>query len=148
VVGPSFFACVGDAIGGIVRLIGGDPHVFTHSYGVKVWFGDSVREHYEAQLIRPDRALRLEIGFHSEHPNADHNDSALAVLTSTAATWRPALGSEPAAGPFLGRRGWTRLSECWDPPAEGLDGAIEVAVRLADYMTQLEPIRIGNVRQP
>jgi hypothetical protein len=46
-----------------------------------VWFGSSEppREHYEAQVIRTQRASRkasvlaLEIGFHAENPKAADN---------------------------------------------------------------------------
>ena len=46
-------------------------------------------------------------------------------------------------GPFLGRPDvWRRVSETWpDPDLGGEDLGIEVAVRLADYITALEPVR-------
>ena len=45
-------------------------------------------------------------------------------------------------GPFLGRQGWTRVSETWPAPHfEDIDEVIEVAARLADYVNALEPVR-------
>lgn len=138
----SFFDHVRNAVEGFVGNVPGPRQTTAHSRGVKVWFGDSTREHYEAQLIRINEAITLEIGFHSEYPNNSDNDAVLVHLASLEPTWRPTLGHEAESGPFIGRRGWTRISECWEPPrGSSLDEAIEVAARLADYVTSIEPLR-------
>lgn len=135
-----FFTYVRDAIEGVVVTGRRDVRAFAHGRGVKVWFGDSTREHYEAQLIRVGEKVLLEIGFHSEHSDASKNDDTIRRLVATEGEWRTVLDSAEV-GPFLGRRGWTRISECWDPPKPTLDSAIDVAARLADYIVQLEPRR-------
>ena len=56
--------------------------------------------------------------------------------------WRRALGKDAVAGPFLGPDNWRRISETWpdiDLSEEGL--AIEIGVRLVDYIGALEPLR-------
>lgn len=118
--------------------------------GIKIWFGPvkPPREHYEAQLISPDgvdgaTAIALEIGFHAEHPNVADNDAAIGVLVDSEPRWRPALGDEAVVGPFLGRADvWRRVSETWpDPDLGDEDLAVEVAMRLTDYIATLEPLR-------
>ncbi len=140
-VDAEFFGQVRDAVEGFVAVVGPDLRTTSHGRGVKVWFGDATREHYEAQLVRVGDRELLEIGFHAEYPEAAKNAEVLTRLTAQATTWRRKLGKEPQAGPFLGRRGWTRVSECWDPPAATLDAAIDVAARLADYVIAIEPRR-------
>ena len=56
--------------------------------------------------------------------------------------WRAELGDEPVPGAFLGADRWRRISETWEPPdPDDVDATIEVAARLADYVTVLEPLR-------
>ncbi len=56
--------------------------------------------------------------------------------------WRAELGDEPVAGPFLGSDVWRRISEVWEPlDPDDVDAVIEVAARLADYVTTIEPLR-------
>ncbi len=136
-----FFSQVRDAVEGFVAVVGPELRTTSHGRGVKVWFGDATREHYEAQLVRVRDQGFLEIGFHSEHPEAAKNAEVLTRLTAQETTWRRELGEDPVAGPFLGRRGWIRVSECWDPPAATLDTAIDVAARLADFVIAIEPRR-------
>ncbi len=141
-VDDSFFDHVRNATEGFVGGITGVRHATAHSRGVKVWFAGATREHYEAQLIHDGNATKLEIGFHAEHPNGAQNDAVLKHLLSLEPTWRPDLGNEAETGSFIGRKGWTRISECWEPPtASSIDEAIEVAARLADYVNALEPLR-------
>ena len=122
-------------------------HSSAHRGGLKVWFGDAKREHYEAQLIRADDGVLLEIGFHAEHAAAARNDAAIALLGAAEPTWRPALGAEPVVGPFLGRAGWCRVSETWPAPDfDDIDEVIEVAARLAEYINALEPCRRDDGR--
>ena len=126
----------------------GEPHVKAHRYGIKVWFGSETptREHYEAQVmsarhVAEARTLALEIGFHAEHPKPADNTAALAHLTKHERKWRKAIGTEASAGPFLGRDTWARVSETWpDPDLSEEDLAFEVAARLTDYITALEPV--------
>jgi hypothetical protein len=121
----------------------------THRYGTKVWFGPEQppKEHYEAQVIGADHVvdaevLAVEVGFHAEHPQAEANDAVLAALADQEAAWRPALGPDAEAGPFLGRASWRRLSETWpDPDLGDPELAVELALRLLDYVTALEPVR-------
>lgn len=137
-----FFETVRDAFEGFVRAVPGRRNTYVHSRGLKAWFDDDTREHYEAQLIRVDGELRLEVGFHAEHPKAPLNEAVLQRMRVSEAKWRKALGDEAVAGDFIGRKGWQRISEVW-PANEtpDVDDAIEVAARLADYVIALEPVR-------
>jgi hypothetical protein len=120
----------------------GRPQSSAHRGGLKVWFGESKREHYEAQLIRLDGEVVLEVGFHAEHAKPADNQAATALLLESEANWRPALGDDPVIGEFLGRPGWSRVSETWPAPSlDDVDEVIEVAARLADYINALEPCR-------
>jgi hypothetical protein len=115
-----------------------------------VWF-DTVkptREHYEAQVIGarhvPDATtLAIELGFHAEHPDPTENERVLAVLVAGERRWRKVLGRAATPGPFIDdRRGWQRLSETWsDPDLGDPDLPIELATRLTDYISVLEPLR-------
>ena len=139
---PGFFETIRDAFEGFVAGVGGRRNISVHSRGLKVWFDDDTREHYESQLIRIDGEVQLEIGFHSEHPKAPQNDAVLRRLLDVEPVWRPDLGDEAVAGDFIGRAGWRRISEVWPPPdAEVVDEAIEAAARLADYVIAFEPVR-------
>jgi hypothetical protein len=128
----------------------GELHVRTHRYGAKVWFGTSSppREHYEAQVVGPRHVadaeiLAVEVGFHSEHPNPAENEKVLAGLVKQQKRWRRVLGDEAVAGDFLGRTDdWKRVSETWpDPDLSDPDLGFELATRLLDYVTALEPVR-------
>ena len=147
VVEPGFFEIVRDAFEGFVAGVGGKCNIWVHGRGMKVWFDDETREHYEAQLIRVDGEVQLEIGFHAEHPKAPQNTEVVRRLVAAQSTWRKQLGDEAEAGDFIGRAGWQRISEVWPVPgASEVDGpdvdeAIEAAARLADYVRALEPVR-------
>lgn len=128
----------------------GEFHHRAHSYGVKVWFGPATppREHYEAQVVGADadkRAtlLAIEVGFHSEYPKAAENDEVIAYLLANEKRWRRAVGREAEVGDFLGRADrWRRVSETWPDPDLSDGGlVIELAARLTDYVTGLEPVR-------
>lgn len=119
-------------------------------YGMKVWFGPDrpPRDHYEAQVIGPDASpeaevLALEVGFHAEHPDERESQAVLDRLLADEARWRGIVGAEATAGTFLGRAThWRRISETWpDPDLGAEDLPLEVATRLADYITALEPVR-------
>lgn len=138
----SFFHQVQDALEGFVADVEGELHTVAHKRGLKVWFDDATREHYEAQLIRLGDDVALEVGFHAEYPKSDANDAVVQRLLRKERTWRRQLGDEPVAGEFLGSDRWRRVSETWDPPdPDDVDASIEVAARLADYVTAIEPIR-------
>ncbi|MGB8860127.1 MAG: hypothetical protein WCC60_12760 [Ilumatobacteraceae bacterium] len=137
-----FFETVRDAFEGFVAGVGGRRSSSVHGRGIKVWFDDDTREHYEAQLIRVDGAVLLEIGFHAEHQKATLNDEVLQRLHTREQQWRSTLGTEAVAGEFIGRAGWRRISEVWPTPeSDDIDEAIEVAARLADYVLAIEPAR-------
>jgi hypothetical protein len=137
-----FFEIVRDAFEGFVAGVGGRRNIYVHSRGLKVWFDDDSREHYESQLIRVDGAVQLEIGFHAEYPKVQMNDEVLRRLLGVEPVWRPELGDDAVAGDFIGRAGWRRISEVWPAPdSEVIDEAIEAAARLADYVIALEPAR-------
>ncbi|NNE10625.1 MAG: hypothetical protein HKN41_00075 [Ilumatobacter sp.] len=141
----SLFEGVRDAVEGLAAGADGELHTSWHRRGVKVWYDDAAREHYEAQLIRlGEGRVGLEIGFHAEHREEADNDAVLARLVRHERAWRRELGSEPEAGAFLGADRWRRISEVWDPPdPDDPDAEFEIAARLADYILALEPVRRG-----
>jgi hypothetical protein len=149
----SLFEDVGDMLRGMTPLELGSCRYRAHRYGIKVWFGPekAIREHYEAQVIGADEVedasvLALEVGFHAEHPQAAANDAVIAHFLAHERGWRRILGDEADVGPFLGRQdAWRRVSETWpDPDLGAPDLALEVALRLVDYVTALEPVRRGR----
>ena len=135
-VEPAFFEIVRDAFEGFVVGVGGRRNLYVHSRGLKVWFDDDTREHYESPLIRVDGVVQIEIGFHAGIPKAPQNDEVLRRLLAVEPVWRPDLGDDAVAGEFVkGRAGWRRISEVWPAPdSEVVDEAIETAARLADYV--------------
>ena len=143
------FEAVAEAVRGLAPTELGDFHHRTQRYGTKIWFGESdpPREHYEAQVISPDHVadaevLAIEIGFHAEHRDPALNERAIAILRSGEGRWRKVLGDDAAIGDFLGREGWRRVSETWpDPDLDDPDLGMELASRLVDYATALEPAR-------
>lgn len=147
---PELFEEVGDAVRGLVPPDLGSVHLRAHRYGIKVWFGPEkpTREHYEAQVVGARdvpgaRTLALEIGYHAEYPKEADNDAAVARLLAHERAWRREIGKEADVGPFLGRAThWRRISELWIDPDLGEPGiAFEIASRLVDYTTALEPLR-------
>jgi hypothetical protein len=141
-VEQSFFHQVQDVFESFVIDVGGTLHATAHPRGIKVWYDDATREHYEAQLIRVDGKVVLEIGFHAEYPKVEKNEAVLTRLVDSEKIWRRELGGEPEAGVFLGVDRWRRISEIWEEPdSDDVDLAIEIAARLADYVSVLEPLR-------
>ena len=139
---PVFFEEVLDALTGSVSGEFGRLMSSVHRGGLKVWFDEPHREHYETQLMRTDGGIVLEVGFHCEHPKVGLNEAAIAPLAAGEQAWRESLGDEPVLGEFLGRATWRRISECWEAPEpDDIDAAIEVAERLGDYIRALEPLR-------
>jgi hypothetical protein len=139
---------VAAALRGMVPAELGELHLRAQRYGIKVWFDAEKpgREHYEAQVIGAKhvpgaKVLAIEVGFHSEHPKADDNEAVVARLQAAERSWRKALGTEAEVGPFLGRDTWRRVSETWPDPDLGEDDlAVELALRLLDYVTAIEPV--------
>ncbi len=121
----------------------------SHRRGLKLWFDTEKpgREHYEAQLLSrrhvdDSDGMAVEIGFHSEHRDEGRNDEVAATLGRCEATWRAELGEEAELGPFLGATNWRRLSECWiEPDLDDPELAFELAARLVDYVSIIEPLR-------
>ena len=138
----SLFEWVLDAFEGFAFEVDGILHSSSHRRGLKVWYDEAKREHYEAQLIQVDGEPALEIGFHSEYAKPAENDTVLARLLTAEDDWRPELGEEAEAGEFIGAEKWRRISEVWEAPdPDDPEAAIEIAARLADYVIALEPIR-------
>jgi hypothetical protein len=146
---PSLFDDVGDAVRGLLPPELGEVHLRAHRYGIKVWFRTvkPTREHYEAQVVGARdapgaRTLALEVGFHCEHRKEPENEAVIARLTAQEKRWRRDIGKEAVVGPFLGRaEHWRRISEVWlDPDLSEAGLAFEIASRLVDYITALEPL--------
>jgi hypothetical protein len=141
---------VGEALRGFAPPELGEYHHRAHRYGVKVWFGPLTppKEHYEAQVVGADAdrqatVLAIEVGFPSEYPKAVDNDAVIAHLLANEKRWRRSVGKEAQVGEFLGRADrWRRVSETWPDPDLGDEMlVIELATRLTDYITALEPVR-------
>jgi len=152
----SLFEHVSDALRGVSPADLGELHCTHHRYGIKVWLGPAAkapREHYEAQVVGPQyvpeaATLAIEVGFHSEHPQAADNEAVVAALVGSERSWRKQLGGEVVVGTFLGRaEHWRRISEVWpDPDMGDPELVFELAARLTDYLTALEPYRTGRRR--
>jgi hypothetical protein len=145
----NLFEEVAEAVRGLAPAELGTFRHRTHRYGTKIWFGepDPPREHYEAQVIGathvPDaEVLAVEVGYHAEHRDPAVNEAAIAGLRAAEPLWRGTLGDDAEIGPFLGRDGWFRISETWpDPDLEDPELGTELAIRLVDYVSALEPAR-------
>ena len=144
------FEEVAVAVRGMVPPDLGELRYRAHRQGIKIWFGSDrpEREHYEAQVIKAKYvegagSLGLEVGFHAEHPVVADNDKVIDHLLRHEDRWRKRLGAEAIVGPFLGRAEvWRRVSEAWpDPDLGDGDLAIEIAVRLSDYVDAIESVR-------
>jgi hypothetical protein len=152
--GESLFEEVSDALRGLPPAELGELHCTHHRYGIKVWLGPATkapREHYEAQVVGhhhvPEAAtLAIEVGFHSEHPQEADNEAVIAALVSSERSWRKQLGDEVRIGTFLGpAEHWRRVSEVWpDPDMSDPELVFELAVRLTDYLSALEPHRTAR----
>jgi hypothetical protein len=141
---------VGEVLRGLLPGDLGEVHARHHRYGIKVWFDADkpTREHYEAQVIGakhvPDATvLAIEVGFHTEHRDPGENERILKELLGREKRWRRTLGDDAVAGPFIDdRHGWQRLSETWpDPDLGDPELAMDLAARLTDYISALEPLR-------
>ena len=84
----------------------------------------------------------LEIGFHSEHADVMKNEAVVSILAAGESTWRDQLGPAAELASFYGAENWRRLSECWlDADLDEPELALELASRLVDYLTVVEPLR-------
>lgn len=138
----TFFESVLDAFEGFAHDVDGELHSSSHRRGLKVWYGDAVKEHYEAQLIKTTDGAALEIGFHAEYPKVEQNQAVIDRLVAVETAWRKELGGEAEVGEFLGADRWRRISEVWDPPdPDDPESTMEIAARLADYVLAIEPVR-------
>jgi hypothetical protein len=138
----SLFHQVQHVLESFVIDVDGTLHTTAHPRGIKVWYDDATREHYEAQFVRVDGTIVLEVGFHAEYPKVEANEAVLTRLLAHENVWRRELGGEPEAGVFIGADRWRRISEIWEEPdADDGDAAFEIAARLADYLSVLEPLR-------
>jgi len=143
----SLFEQVDDLIHALCPEHLGDLHSRAHRRGVKVWFDaeKSPREHYEAQVLARRHVdgvegMALEIGFHAEHPKPADNEAALQGALDNETSWRTKLGSEAEAGPFFDAPDWRRISEAWiEPDLDDPELAFEVASRVVDYLSALQP---------
>lgn len=137
---------VADVVRSLVPPEFADFEVRSRRWALKLWFGtgDATRAHYEAQVMSAElvdeaTVLVLEVGWHAEHKTEAQNQALLDTVLATEKAWRPVLGSEAEAGPFLGRADWRRLSELWpDPDLSDPDVSFEIGSRLTDYITAVE----------
>ena len=136
----------------LVPLELGPVRLQPRRWGIKVWFGGTSdgkppRVHYEAQVLGAKDApgaqvVAIEVGWHAEQAKEADNDALLARVVAKEKAWRKVVGAEPVCGDFLGgATRWRRVSECWnDPDLDDPELAFEVAARLTDYVTGLEPV--------
>lgn len=144
------FEAAGALLAGMLPPELGSVRSSAHKYGIKVWFDTekAPREHYEAQVVGAKdvpgaTVLAIEVGFHTEHPKEAENEAVIARLLATEKRWRKEVGKEAEAAPFLGRAAnWRRVSETWlDPDLGDPELAFEIAARLTDYISAIEPAR-------
>ena len=147
------FEAAGALLAGMLPPELGEVKQYAHRYGLKVWFDTdkAPKEHYEAQVVgvrdlpktTKAKALAIEVGFHAEHPKEADNEAAVAKLVAVEKRWRKDVGKEAEVAPFFGRaQHWRRISEAWpDPDLGDPELAFEVAARLCDYITAIEPAR-------
>lgn len=153
-----FYQDARDALVGFLPEAYARFHHRLHGRGLKVWFGDAERTHYEIQEVgrvaeggREHVRRGLEIGFHAELRDPAANEAVLAVLVAAEPRWRPELGPTAQVGYFVGDRDrrWRRVSEFWTgPEIDEPDTAIEAADRLAVYIVSLEGVRAGAAAAP
>lgn len=144
------FEAAGALLTGMVPAELGTVKQYAHRYGIKVWFDTEKcpKDHYEAQVVGGKdvpkaKVLAIEVGFHAEHPEEAENEAALAKLLQVEKRWRKEIGKEVEATTFFGRaQHWRRVSETWlDPALDDPELAFEIAARLTDYITAIEPLR-------
>lgn len=146
------FEQVADAVRSLMPDAGEALHLRSHRRGIKAWFGSEKppREHYEAQVM-PRRyvdgrdGVAIEVGFHAEHKESAANQRVIERLVADEANWRGLLGAEAEVGVFYGADNWRRVSEAWiEPDLEDPELAFEMAARLVDYLSAIEPTLSGH----
>jgi hypothetical protein len=144
------FEAAGALLPGMLPRELGEVRQYAHKYGIKVWFDTekAPREHYEAQVLgKKDvpaaQILAIEVGFHAEHSKEAENEAVIDRLKASEKRWRKAVGKEAEVDTFFGRAvHWRRVSEAWlDPDLGDPELAFEIAARLTDYITAIEPAR-------
>lgn len=142
-----------DQVGELVRAMApeklGTLRLRSHRRGLKVWFETEKppREHYEAQVLARRHVdgtdgIAIEVGFHAENRDEAQNQAAIDTLLVSEKKWRKELGAEAEVAPFYGAADWRRISEAWiEPDLEDPELAFELASRMVDYLTALEPRR-------
>jgi hypothetical protein len=144
-VSRAFFDQIDDELRGLLGPALRNYESVRASRLIKLWYAVPAI-HFEVQVVArrwsPTREPVLEVGLHLEDPDPAVNESRLAGLRCTEATWArllPDAGSGPALGPRGGA--WRRVSEfleCAD--AEDPELASEAAERLALYVRTLWPL--------
>jgi len=87
--------------------------------------------------------MAVEIGFHAEHKDQAKNVAVIDRLTKSQKQWRKELGKHPEIATFYGADNWRRVSEPWiEPDLEDPEIAFEIASRLVDYVSVIEPARL------
>jgi len=127
----------------------GQVRLRAHRRGVKVWFDTEkpTKEHYEAQMLSRryvdgTEGMAIEVGFHSEHKDQAENVAVIDRILTSEKRWRKELGSEPEVAPFFGADNWRRVSEAWiEPDLDDPELTFEIASRLVDYVSVIEPAR-------
>ncbi len=146
------FEQVAEAVRSLMPDAGTELRLRAHRRGVKAWFGPEKppREHYEAQVM-PRRyvdgsdGMALEVGFHAEHKESAANEQVIKRLVADEAVWRISLGDEAEVGVFFGAANWRRVSEAWiEPDLEDPELVFEMAARLVDYLSAIEPVLSSN----
>lgn len=139
------FDQVADAV---QSMAGPDVHVRAHRRGIKAWFGPlkPPRQHFEAQVmprryVDGQEGVAIEIGFHAEHKDRDQNEQVVQDARAKEKSWRRQLGKEAEIGVFFGADQWRRISEVWiEPDLDDPELSFEIAARLVDYLSALQPI--------
>lgn len=147
----SLFEQVSDLVQAMTPDELGEISIRAHRRGIKLWFNEDKppKEHYEAQLL-PRRYIdgtdgyAIEIGFHSEHADPAKNQTAIEHLVAKEKRWRKLVGPEAEIGVFYGADNWRRISETWlDEDLEEPELPFEIASRVVDYVSAIEPVRNG-----
>ena len=114
-----------------------DFKVATRSWLAQLYYEDA-RLHYEVWNLG-DRRKRLEIGLHFESQNRDLNVRLLDGMQAHLIEIKAELGQSFEAEPW--DKGWTKVYETIPLESFTADYLEQVAVRMAQVMNVLEPIR-------
>ena len=120
------------------------PQVRSRSTLVQLYF-ESPAQHYEVWLRQ--RSSLLELGLHFEGPR-EENLKRLAVLAEVMPDVIARLGPEVEIEEWT--ENWTRLHEARPLPALDESTALDTGIRLAHYMTVLQPLvsALGPMPEP